>query len=434
MNKPEKTKLSVSPPRGMRDILPEEARIRDFAIFRILETYQRYGFCRIETPALENISLLLNSEGGENEKLIFKVLKRGEKLELSTETKHIDDLVDLGLRFDLTVPLVRYYASNRNELPKVFKSLQIGSVWRAERPQRGRFRQFTQCDIDIIGVESELAEIELLLATSEALSQLGFKNFVIRFNDRRILTKWVEYCGFQPEQFDNVFIILDKLDKIGIEGVHDELESCGYEHGAIDNIMQGIAGFLTDAADFAAVKSHLPIEMVADLYQVVERVMHTVQAQAAGRYTIVFDPVLVRGMSYYTGPIFEVEYRDYPFAIAGGGRYDKMIGRLTGVETPACGFSIGFERIITILREEAFAVGTPLAKLVILITPQDMLAEVFATVNHFQQQGFATSVIYQKKKLKKQLNDLALEGYQHFCLFKAGETVQTVEVLESQHE
>lgn len=225
--------LAKKPVNGMKDILPEEMQIRDYVMHVIKETYRSFGFTPIETPCMENIGNLSNKQGGENEKLIFKVLKRGEKLNLETAENELD-VVDFGMRYDLTVPLARFYSNNANNLPSPFKALQMGNVWRADRPQRGRYRQFMQCDIDILGEPSNLAEIELILATTTTLGKLGFRNFQIRINERRILKAMAAYSGFSEGSYDTVFIILDKMDKIGIEGVSEELQKNGFEKGAID--------------------------------------------------------------------------------------------------------------------------------------------------------------------------------------------------------
>ena len=421
-------KISTTPPRGMRDILPQETEIRDFVFSRILETYRTYGFRHIETPALENIGLLTSGQGGENEKLIFKILKRGEKLDLSGPAS-ADDLVDLGLRFDLTVPLTRYYANNRGQLPRVFKAIQIGSVWRAERPQRGRFRQFTQCDIDIIGVENELCEIELLTATADALLNIGFKDFVIRFNDRRILTDLAQDCGFDESAFEAVFITLDKLDKVGVDGVQQELEASGHPADAIGKLIAVLAA-LSESPDHAAAKAALPASVRPALFAAVDNVMDAVAAAAGGRYRIVFDPTLVRGMGYYTGQIFEIAYKDYPFSIAGGGRYDKMIGRMIGTDVPACGFSIGFERVITILQEEAMAADTATRRLALIVDPADQPAAAVATAADLRAQGYAASLLPRQKKLGRQIAALKEDGYDFFCVFKPDSAEQAIEAVE----
>jgi histidyl-tRNA synthetase len=331
----------------MRDILPADAELRDFAAGTILGVYRRYGFRRVETPALEHLELLTGGGGGENEKLIFKVLKRGEKLDLTAATTEAD-LADLGLRFDLTVPLARYYAQNHATLPHPLRAVQIGPVWRAERPQRGRYRQFTQCDIDILGVAAEVAEIELILATTEALGELGLGGLSVRINDRRVLAAMAAWCGFAPERHGSVFITLDKWDKLSPGEIRRELADAGHPAAAIDRMM----GLYADArpVDVGAMRGELGLPDEDPGFTALTRIVDTVRAEGADRFTIAFDPTLVRGMGYYTGPIFEIGSSSFAAgSIAGGGRYDDMIGALLGRPVPATGFSIGFERVVEIL-------------------------------------------------------------------------------------
>jgi histidyl-tRNA synthetase len=332
----------------MRDILPPDAELRDWAAGAILGVYRRHGFRRIETPALESLALLTGGGGGENEKLIFKVLKRGEKLDLGAATTEAD-LADLGLRFDLTVPLARYYAQNQARLPAPLRAVQIGPVWRAERPQRGRYRQFTQCDIDILGVASEMAEIELILATTDALGALGLDSLTVRINDRRLLAAIASWCGFPPARHASVFITLDKWDKLSPPEVRRELEEAGHPAAAIARLMD----LYTQAAaapSLAVMERQLGSPPAGGAFAALTRIVEAVGAAAAGRFRIDFDPTLVRGMGYYTGPIFEIHSSSFPTgSIAGGGRYDGMIGALLGRDVPATGFSIGFERVVDIL-------------------------------------------------------------------------------------
>ena len=342
--------LIKKPVTGMKDIMPEEMEIRDYAISVIKKTYADFGFSSIETPCVENIANLTSKQGGDNEKLIFKILKRGEKLKLES-AKSEEDLVDGGLRYDLTVPLVRYYANHANDLPMPFKALQMGNVWRADRPQKGRYRQFMQCDIDIIGEETNLAEIELILATTTTLGRLGFKGFQIRINDRRILAAMAAACGFPEERFGEVFIILDKMDKIGMDGAAKELVESGFSQESTDAYI-GLFRGLEEAEDqlrFLEEKLQGVIspEVIPDLRTVID----SVSAVRAADFRMVFDPTIVRGMGYYTGTIFEIAMPELGISCGGGGRYDKMVGKFTGRDVPACGFSIGFERIILILME-----------------------------------------------------------------------------------
>ena len=411
--------LSKKPATGMKDILPNEMVIRDYVIGVIKETYGKFGFTSIETPCVENIENLSSKQGGENEKLIFKILKRGEKLNLET-AKCEGDLVDGGLRYDLTVPLVRYYSNHANELPSPFKALQIGNVWRAERPQRGRYRQFMQCDIDIFGEPSNLAEIELILATTTTLGRLGFRNFQIRINERRILKAMAAYSGFAEENYDNVFITLDKMDKIGMEGVEAELLQNGYGKESVEKYLALFKG-MAEAADGLsyladALEGYLDGEVKENLKEIIDSVRTT----KASEFEVVFDPTLVRGMSYYTGTIFEVAMPEFGGSCGGGGRYDKMVGRFTGNDVPACGFSIGFERIILLLLENGFKVPSQPEKVAYLLEkglPGEELCKVIAKAQEERGEGKQVLVARMNKNKKFQKEQLEKDGYQEFKEF-----------------
>ena len=422
---------NTSPARGMRDLLPREVELRDAVTATILDCYQRYGFTRIETPALERIELLTSGEGGENEKMIYKVLKRGEKLDLTRPELREDDLVDLGLRYDLTAPLARYYANNAAKLPSPFKVIQVGPVWRAERPQAGRYRQFIQCDIDIIGEASELAEIELVSATADAITALGFTGFTVRINDRQILYGLAASCGFAPEDFGSVFITLDKLDKVGLDGVRAELESKDFAAEPIQRIMTALTPLAMDRSDFASTRAALPAGVPTEPLERLERIISTVSSQAGERFTLVFDPTLVRGMGYYTGNIFEIEAPGYSGSIAGGGRYDKLIGKLLGREVPASGFSIGFERLMQILEERGYAPPTSSKKLALLFDAEaDDLAAVLATGATLREQGYVVNMQPRAKKMRRQLDDLSAQGYTLMALYRAGDALPEIKALE----
>ena len=315
---------------------------------------------------MEHIANLSNKQGGENEKLIFKILKRGEKLKLDTAACEAD-LVDSGLRYDLTVPLSRYYANNSNELGAPFKALQMGNSWRADRPQRGRFRQFMQCDIDILGEPSILAEIELILATTTLLGRLDFKNFTIRINNRRILKAMAAYCGFEADEYDNVFVILDKMDKIGMDGVEAELLETGYGAEEVRKCMELFRTVTNDIAGVRYIKEVLGSCLEEGTAEDMEAIISTVEQVKTADFRVVFDPTLVRGMGYYTGPIFEISMDGFSGSVGGGGRYDEMIGKFTGNDTCACGFSIGFERIVMLLLERGFEVPAAAKKIAYLI-------------------------------------------------------------------
>jgi histidyl-tRNA synthetase len=389
----------------MRDVLPDEVALRDWAMAQILTVYRRHAFVRIETPAVESLRLLLRSDGGENEKLVFKILKRGEKLATAGSA---DEMADLGLRFDLTVPLVRYYAQNRARLPQPLKAIQIGPVWRAERPQQGRYRQFTQCDIDILGVASEVAEIELILATTEALTALGLKDLTVRLNDRRLLGAMVAHCGFDVAGAGSVLIALDKLDKVGREGVAQELREAGHPSSAIERLLD----LLGLSATSAALRPLLGVSADEAVWRGLQRILDTVGAQAAGRFRLVFDATLVRGMGYYTGPIFEIRHGDSTSSIAGGGRYDRMVGRFIGRDVPATGFSIGFERVIGILMERGPSAEAE-AERVALVFDETMpaLGPVLNLARDLREQGRHVLLEARAKRLGKQLQDLETRGF-----------------------
>ena len=411
--------LSKKPVNGMKDILPAEMEIRDYVTSVIKDTYRSFGFTPIETPCMENIANLSNKQGGENEKLIFKVLKRGEKLNLETANEEAD-VVDFGMRYDLTVPLSRFYANHANDLPTPFKALQIGSVWRADRPQRGRYRQFTQCDIDILGEPSNLAEIELITATTTTIGRLGFKNFEIRINERRILKAMAAYSGFEEKDYDSIFITLDKMDKIGLEGVAAELGEEGYAKESIDKYLE-LFELLKDRKDVAEGVTFLKDKLGDCLDQEVAdsltEIATAVNATKNAEFTLVFDPTLVRGMSYYTGTIFEIAMPELGAACGGGGRYDKMIGKFTGNDVPACGFSIGFERIILLLMESGFKIPERPKRVAYLVEkkyPAEKLVDVMKQAKEARENGQQVLVVRMNKNKKFQKEQLSKEGYEEF--------------------
>ena len=411
--------LSKKPVTGMKDILPEEMEIRDYVISVIKETYASFGFTSMETPCVENLANLNCKAGGENEKLIFKILKRGEKLKLE-EAQSEEDLTDGGLRYDLTVPLVRYYSNHANELPSPFKALQMGNVWRADRPQRGRYRQFMQCDIDILGEASNLAEIELILATTTTLGKLGFHDFQIRINDRRILKAMASYSGFGEEDYDQVFIILDKMDKIGMDGVKEELLESGYTSEQVDKYL-GLFQGMEEAEDAVFyIMDILADKLSEEVKEGFQEIIDSVEATKGDFFELKFDPTLVRGMSYYTGTIFEIAMPEFGGSCGGGGRYDKMVGKFTGNDVPACGFSIGFERIILLLMESGFKVpkaGRKAAYLMEKGLPADELCKVLAQAQKERESGNQILVTRMNKNKKFQKEQLTAQGYEEFKEF-----------------
>lgn len=411
--------LSKKPVTGMKDIMPAEMQLRDYVIGVIKETYGKFGFTSIETPCVENIANLSSKQGGENEKLIFKILKRGEKLNLET-AKGEEDLVDGGLRYDLTVPLVRYYSNHANELPSPFKALQMGNVWRADRPQKGRYRQFMQCDIDILGEPSNLAEIELILATTTTLGKLGFRGFQIRINERRILKAMAAYSGFPEESYDQVFIILDKMDKIGLDGVAAELKESGFGQDSVEKYLRLFQGMENAEDGLSYLIEELKDALDPEAGQSLKEIIASVKATKASEFEIVFDPTLVRGMSYYTGTIFEIAMPEFGGSCGGGGRYDKMVGRFTGKDVPACGFSIGFERIILIMMENGFQIPKENKKVAYLIekgVATQELCSIIAKAQEERAEGTQVLVARMNKNKKFQKEQLNAEGYADFREF-----------------
>lgn len=399
--------------------MPEEMQIRDYVINVIKETYGKFGFTPMETPCMENIENLSSKQGGENEKLIFKILKRGEKLNLESAQSE-SDVVDFGMRYDLTVPLVRYYSNHANELPSPFKALQIGNVWRADKPQKGRYRQFMQCDIDILGEESNLAEIELILATTTTLGRLGFKNFQIRINDRRLLKAMAAYSGFAEKDFDDVFITLDKMDKIGMEGVERELIANGYDNGSVAKYLALFRDMNASEDTLSFIEEKMTGFLDEEVKMGFREIIESVNATKDDCFQLVFDPTLVRGMSYYTGTIFEIMMPELGISCGGGGRYDRMVGRFTGKDVPACGFSIGFERIILILMESGFKVPNQNKKTAYLIekgVSGDRLCEIIAEAQRERQDGTQVLVARMNKNKKFQKEQLTAEGYEEFKQF-----------------
>lgn len=405
--------LKKKPVTGMRDILPEEMEIRDYVIGLIKQTYANFGFTSMETPGVEHIENLNSKSGGENEQLIFKILKRGDKLKLETAEKELD-LVDSGLRYDLTVPLCRYYSNNAATLPSPFKALQMGSVWRADRPQRGRFRQFMQCDIDILGEASNLAEIDLILATTTLLGKLDFKNFTIRINDRRILKAMAAGCGFPESSYDDVFITLDKMDKIGMDGVAAELVKQGFAEENVKKYIGLFEHITPDIAGVSFVKETLAEYLDAKYAEELIEIIESVEAVKSADFKIQFDPTLVRGMSYYTGPIFEIAMDEFGGSVGGGGRYDGMIEKFIGQSVPACGFSIGFERIVMLLLERGYVVPEKPAKKAYLLEKKlsrTQVQEAVAKAMMERAEGVSVNVLLMKKNKKFQKQQLEAEGY-----------------------
>lgn len=415
VKKDEKMSINLNPVRGAKDYLPKEMRMRDYVQEVILNTYKQYGFERIGTPIMEDIDRLLGSDGGENLAMIFKILKRGEKLKLDATPLNENDLVDMGLRYDLTVPLTRFYAANRASLPTPFKCIQIDKSFRAERPQKGRNRELYQCDIDIIGDSSINAEIELLYVAAKTLQNIGFEGFTIRVNDRRILNELIINAGFDKSEIESVCISFDKLDKIGEEGVKAELLEKGYDKEVVERFSKTVlAGGSEIPADFCSNK-----EVVENLRQVIAEV----QTLASGKYNIVYDKSLVRGMGYYTGMVFEVAMEGAGFSVAGGGRYDNSIGKFLNEDIPAVGISIGFERICEVLKdmEKTFA---DKKRLVLIYSESDDFSEVIKKSEKLRGEGYIVALLKRGKKLARQLDEMVRDGYGYSATFGEGDEVR----------
>ncbi len=390
-----------TPIKGTRDFLPEDMALREYVLKIMKETYASFGFEIIGTPCLEHIENLTSNQGGENEKLIFKILKRGEKLNLEN-IQDQGDLVDSGLRYDLTVPLSRFYANNMNELNNPFRAFQTGFVWRADRPQKGRYREFMQCDLDIFGEKTNLAEIELITAVTTFLKNLNFQNFQIKINDRRILTSMVKFSGLPMEKTDEILISLDKLDKIGFDGVKEELLKNNFEEEKIEKYLNLFQKDSQKITDFCK-----GLELDESVVKNLEEIMYIVSQNVEAN--LVFDPTLVRGMSYYTGPIFEISVEDLGSSIGGGGRYDKMVEKYANISVPAAGFSIGFERLVLLLKERGFKIPKNKEKIAYIINQLD--EEIFKKIQEERNAGKIVKIAYRNKNYKHQKETLENDGY-----------------------
>ena len=414
---------TVGPARGMRDFLPAQKRQRDALLGTISDRYQRHGFEPIETPALEDHNTLHSGLGGDNEKLSFQVLRRGLALDDLAGVADLAELTDLGLRFDLTVPLARYVASHRSELPEVLRAVHIAPVWRAERPQKGRYRQFVQCDIDIVGEASALAEREVLLATADVLGDIGLADYRFRINDRKLLAGVLDAAGVPADAQLSVLITLDKLDKVGVSGVMSELSERhgqSIDHGVIQRVLErAVEPIGWDAAEIASLMSVSEddakelVSWAGDL------------AGLIGEDRVVFDPTLVRGMGYYTGSIVELHHPDLGISLGGGGRYDGMVGRFLGQEVPAFGFSLGFERLLEVVDLPAVTTGPDSALVFSENTPRRELLE---RKRELIAQGHRVTLVASKKNKKSLYAGLEAQGVSRAVELDAG--VPAVEALE----
>ena len=416
--------MKITSLKGTNDYLPNEVEIRDYLQERILSVYKENGFEHIITPAIEDIENLDKSDGGENLNLIFKIMKRGDKLDKALASgvtaANENELADMGLRYDLTLPLSRYYANNKDKLTLPMKCIQIDRVYRAERPQKGRLREFIQCDIDIIGSESTDSEIELILTTTKALDAIGLKNYKVKLNDRRLLRAVLQSFGFAENDLDSVCITFDKMDKIGLTGVVEELTEKGFAKDAVDNFEK----FLSEG-DFTleSLKSRLEDKTPAES---LEHIIDTVNELTGNAFELVFDLSLVRGQGYYTGTVFEVESIDFKGAVAGGGRYDHLIGKFLNEDIPAVGFSIGFERIFGILMNNGISIEQRADKIAV-VYEDGQLKDAVKAADALRAQGKIASLYIKPKKLGKFLNKLEERGYDGFLNVGVSEEVSMFE-------
>ena len=399
----------------MRDFLPAEKAQRERVLAVIRGNYRAHGFDEIETPVMEDSARLHAGLGGDNEKLAFAVMKRAlsaDDLTAAAASANPLELADLGLRFDLTVPLARFYATHRAALPAVFRAIQIAPVWRAERPQKGRYRQFVQCDIDIIGEPGALAEVELITATADTLTKLGLTGWSVRINDRRILTTMLSHWGVPADQHDRALITIDKLDKIGADGVAAELSESGIT-------ADGLADTLTTTG-WNLLEGDAPAWLNADAYRDLLALR-----DAVPHVDLAFDPTLVRGMGYYTGTIFEVAHPASSSSLGGGGRYDGMIGRFLGTDVPACGFSLGFERLVDLVDLTETQSTDAVALVYDTAVPASRLVEL---KQHLVAAGSRVRLEQRTKNTKTLLERLALDGFTHFAFVDATSTPESLEL------
>lgn len=416
--------MKVTSVKGTNDYLPNEVEIRDYLQNKILSVYTENGFEHIVTPILEDIENLDKSDGGENLNLIFKIMKRGDKLDKAlakgVTSENENELADMGLRYDLTLPLSRYFANNKDKLTLPMKCIQMDRVYRAERPQKGRLREFIQCDIDIIGSESSDSEVELILTTTKTLKAIGLKNFKVKLNDRRLLRAVLMQMGFAEDELDSVCITFDKMDKIGMDGVKAELTEKEFDSAAIEKFVE----FLSKN-DFSleSLKNMLedktPVESL-------EYIMNSVRELSDNSFDVVFDLSLVRGQGYYTGTVFEVESIDFKGAVAGGGRYDNLIGKFLNQSIPAVGFSIGFERIFSILMENGVDIQHRTKKIAVMYD-EGSLVEAVKTADKLRSEGNIASIYVRPKKMGKFLNKLEERNYDGFIVAGQGDEVSLFE-------
>ena len=403
-------KISTTPVRGTVDYLPSEMEIRTYAEQIILQTYKQNGFLQIKTPILESLDLLTSGDSGDNQKLMFKTIKRGEKLDLSKPNLKESDIVEEGLRYDLTVPLVRFFLNNKEKLPTPFKAIQIDESFRAERPQRGRIRQFTQCDIDILGDSSPLSEIELLYSYMCAYSRLGFKNITIKVNDRRVLNEIIARCGFDESKVIEICVSLDKLDKIGFEKVAEELVSNGFDKTCVDKLVDVIKQIKSAKSNSESFELLEKVGVSKDVVESLQTIVETASKfKASETYKIVYDVTIIRGQGYYTGTVFEVYDEEFGRAIGGGGRYDKMIEKFAGVSIPAVGASIGLYSVVMLMIERN--AKTPSKKLALVYDKNASYQDVMNAKIGLIQKGYDVSTFVFPKNFNNFADKIKQNGY-----------------------
>jgi histidyl-tRNA synthetase len=401
------TAAQTQPARGMRDFLPEDVRRREYVIGVIADVYRRYGFEPLETPAVENIDTLMGKYGEEGDRLIFKILKRGE------EGRHTGE-ADLALRYDLTVPLARVVAEYRGKLPKFFKRYQVQPVWRADRPQKGRFREFYQCDVDVVGSRAMVVEAELCAAVSDVLHTLGFHDFRIRLNHRHLLTALLTGAEVQPELHGAAIVALDKLDKVGREGVFAELKARGIEDAAASRLFGWLSAEYSPAwLDWLEREFQTRLDLLGTSLQELREILRLTQATSAAPHLSI-EPSLARGLSYYTGAIMEIAVPDLAGSLGGGGRYDGLIGMFSGEQVPACGFSLGLERILVVMSErEMFPadVTTSPADVLVTLWSAERTPDALALAASLRAAGVRVDVYPEADKLGKQFKYAASRGF-----------------------
>ena len=403
-------KISTNPVRGTVDYLPAEMDVRSYAEQIILQTYKQNGFLQIKTPILESLDLLTSGDSGDNQKLMFKTIKRGDKLDLAKPNLKESDIVEEGLRYDLTVPLVRFFLNNKEKLPTPFKAIQIDESFRAERPQRGRVRQFTQCDIDILGDSSPLCEVELLYSYMVAYARLGFKNVTIKVNDRRALNEIITSCGFDADKVIEICVSLDKLDKIGYEAVANELVANGFEAGAVKKLMQSIEKIKTAKTNAESFELLLAAGVSNAVVDSLKTIIDTAtKFKASETFKVVYDVTIIRGQGYYTGTVFEVYDEEFGRAIGGGGRYDKMIEKFAGVSIPAVGASIGLYSVVMLMVERK--AKTSSKKLALVYDKNASFEDIMKAKIELMQKGYDVSTFAFPKNFNNFADKIKQNGY-----------------------